>query len=152
MTRRRKVILVLLGSLLLIQFVPIPRTNPPVAGEIAAPAEVKRILRESCYDCHSHETVWPWYSWVAPISWGVVWDVNEGREHVNFSTWDAYPAAERKKRLKAVLEAVQEGEMPLKRYVWLHPEAALTREEKNAIEFWVRGAVPDLESVPKHEH
>lgn len=152
MSRPLKILLVLLGSLVLIQLVPLPRTNPPVTSEIAAPPAVKRILRDSCYDCHSHETVWPWYSWVAPVSWGVVWDVHEGREHLNFSTWNDYPELERKKLLKGVLEAVQEGEMPLKRYVWLHPEAALTPEEKDALEHWVRAAVPDLESVPKHEH
>jgi len=67
----------------LIQFIPVARTNPPVEGEISASPEVMSILRRACYDCHSNETRWPWYSKIAPVSWLSVKDVNEGREHLN---------------------------------------------------------------------
>jgi len=70
-----------------IQFVTVERTNPPVTGEINVTPELKSVLQKSCYDCHSNETVWPWYSKVAPVSWLVSKDVVEGREELNFSEW-----------------------------------------------------------------
>ena len=62
---------------------PVTRQNPPVTGDVTAPADVGGILRRACYDCHSHETVWPWYSRVAPASWLVAHDVDEGRGFIN---------------------------------------------------------------------
>ncbi len=67
-------VLVLAG----IQFIPVNRSNPPVEEEILASPEVKTILKRACYDCHSHETIWPSYSRVAPVSWLLAWDVGEG--------------------------------------------------------------------------
>ena len=67
-----------------IQLVPVNRTNPPVQGDFRGSAEVVSILRRACYDCHSNETVWPWYSRVAPLSWVIAHDVNEGRAVVEF--------------------------------------------------------------------
>src|SRR5688572_19601769 len=93
----------LLGILLLlvaIQFVPVDRVNPPVEAEVPALANVRAILRRACYDCHSNETVWPWYSQVAPVSWLVVRDVREGREELNFSTWNRITTQKQVKKLK----------------------------------------------------
>ncbi len=81
-------IAVLIIALVAIQLVPVDRTNPPVETEVPATVEVRSILRRACYDCHSNETVWPWYSRIAPISWLVARDVREGREKVNLSTWN----------------------------------------------------------------
>src|SRR5271166_3000619 len=78
------------GVFVLIQLVPMSMTNPPITQDVAAPAPVELILRRGCYDCHSNETRWPWYARVAPVSWLVIRDVNRGRKHVNFSTWDKY--------------------------------------------------------------
>ena len=72
--------LALIVCLVAAQFVPVDRTNPPVGQEIVAPAEVMTVLERACYDCHSNETVWPAYSRVAPVSWLVARDVQEGRE------------------------------------------------------------------------
>jgi hypothetical protein len=73
----------------LAQLVPLDRSNPPVSAEVPATPEVRAILKRSCYDCHSNETRWPWYAYAAPMSWLLVYDVHEAREHMNFSTWDA---------------------------------------------------------------
>jgi hypothetical protein len=72
-----------------IQFIPVPRTNPPVTSELQwdSPA-IKELVRRACYDCHSNETVWPWYSYIAPMSWLVTHDVSEARRHMNFSQWN----------------------------------------------------------------
>ena len=76
---------VVIAAFILIQFVPVDRSNPPVLSDVQAPAEVQTILRRSCYDCHSHETHWPWYAYVAPASWFVVDHIEEGRE--DLGTW-----------------------------------------------------------------
>jgi hypothetical protein len=121
------------------QLIPVERTNPPVREEVPAGEAVRAVLRRSCYDCHSNESRWPWYAHVAPVSWLVVHDVNEAREHMNFSTWDAYDAKERRKHLEEIWEEVEEGEMPLWFYVPLHPEARLGDEEKSLLRSWAVG-------------
>ena len=84
--------LVALGVILLAaQLVPVDRSNPPVQGEVAAPSEVRAILRRACYDCHSNAVRWPWYGRVAPVSWLLERDVREGRKEVNFSVFNEYP-------------------------------------------------------------
>jgi inorganic triphosphatase YgiF len=137
--------LVALAVLLLIQVIPVPRENPPVEEEVVAPPQVSQILRRSCYDCHSHETVWPWYAWVAPISWLVAYDVHEAREHLNFSAWNRYDAEKRRHKLKEVWEEVEEGEMPLGIYLPMHPEARLAQADREAIREWVASSGADLE-------
>jgi len=130
------VAIALVAGLGLAQLVPVKRTNPPVSQDVPAPEEVKTILRQACYDCHSHETVWPWYSHVAPASWLVADDVEEGREHLNFSVWDTYDQKRRAKKLKEVAEEVGEGEMPLWFYVPFHPDAKLDTQEKQVLVAW----------------
>ena len=98
--------------LLSIQFVPIARTNPPIEADLAAPAEIKDILRRACYDCHSHETKWPWYSRVAPLSWWVAAHVEKGRADLNFSHWPVFDLETRGLFLrdieKQILSIIQE--------------------------------------------
>ena len=100
--------------------------------------EVSRILREACYDCHSNETVYPWYASVAPISWLVIHDVDEGRDELNFSTWADYPLKRQNHKLDEIIELVEEGEMPMAVYKITHPEARLTNEEINLVIDWAR--------------
>ena len=123
-----------------IQLVPVARTNPPVQTEISAPPDVMRVLEKSCYDCHSHETVWPWYSRVAPVSWLVVQDVTEGRENLNFSTWNAYDEREQVHNIKEIVEEVEKGKMPLPKYVRQHPQARVTPEELALLKEWAESA------------
>lgn len=130
---------VLLALLVLAQFVPVDRTNPPVGEGIVAPAEVMTVLERACYDCHSNKTVWPAYSRVAPISWLVARDVRLGREALNYSTWGRYSAEERSELLEETREEVEEGEMPMKTYVLLHPSARLTAEDEAVLRAWSLG-------------
>jgi hypothetical protein len=120
-----------------IQLVPMTRDNPEVEEEVAAPPAVRDILRRACYDCHSHETSWPWYSFVAPVSWWVVSDVHEAREHMNFSTWNDYDEDERIELLEEAWEEVEDGDMPLWFYLPLHPEAKLSDADKKLLQGWV---------------
>jgi hypothetical protein len=129
---------VVLFGLLSVVF-PVDRTNPPVTGEIEAPEKVMAILKRSCYDCHSNETVWPWYSYVAPMSWLVRSDVQEGREYMNFSEWSSYNDKQKKYKPKLCGKMVEKGEMPLWFYLPLHPEAELSSEDVETILAWSRG-------------
>jgi cytochrome c551/c552 len=136
MTRKKKLLVGLVAILLAIQLVPVERENPPVTGVIDAPAEVVAILERACYDCHSNKTVWPWYSHVAPVSFLVADDVEEAREHLNFSEWDRLSAAERSEAIEEIWEEVEEDEMPLWFYTPLHPEAKLSDADRETLHAW----------------
>ena len=130
------VLLAVFGAL---QFTNPARTNPPVIHDLAAtqppPAQVIALLRAACYDCHSHETQWPLYSRLAPSSWLVVSDVNEGREHLDFSDWPTDPDRIAKK-LDRINEVLGYKEMPPKKYTLLHPEARLTEAQIKTLMDW----------------
>jgi hypothetical protein len=98
-TRTRKILIAALVLSGAAQLVRCQRTNPSVTQDVAAPGDVATILRRACYDCHSNETVWPWYAHVAPVSWLLHRDVVEGRRHLNFSEWDQVPADRRARKL-----------------------------------------------------
>lgn len=137
----RKILLInvpfiLLIAFVLIQLVPVERTNPPVVSDIKTSPEVKSVLKRACYDCHSNETVWPWYSRVAPVSWLVAHDVNEGREYLNFSRWDEYSVKQKVELIKESLEEAEEGEMPPWVYIPAHPDALLSIEDIQVLRKW----------------
>ena len=139
---RHRIWIVGLVVLAAAQLVPVSRTNPPVETEIPAPADVREILRTSCYDCHSNESRWPWYAHVAPMSWLVAYDVKHARKHLNFSTWNAYDAKKRRKKMEELWEEVEGGEMPLWFYVPLHPEAHLDASELRSLRAWAQAPTP----------
>ncbi len=128
----------LIVAFALIQVVPVDRENPPVESEIPADEEVRAILRRSCYDCHSNETVWPWYSRIAPVSWLLARDVKEGREAMNFSTWNRYDEKERREMLKDSWDTVEDDEMPPPQYLPPHPEARLSAGDEEILREWSR--------------
>jgi hypothetical protein len=131
-----KILAALAAFGLVIQVVPMDHSNPPVQADVDAPAPVKAILRASCYDCHSNETVWPWYSRVAPVSWLVARDVNSGRRHVNFSTWNRYDADQRYSVVRHAAKLIQRGKMPPWYYTIKHPDGKLTPEKRAVLEAW----------------
>lgn len=116
-----------------------PSLDPNLDLQKAAnpPAEVLSSLKKACYDCHSNETKWPWYSQIAPVSWWTANHVVEGREHLNFSTFAQLSPGDRAEALEEAGEAIQEGEMPMSSYLWMHPEAKLSGEEKQALLAWL---------------
>jgi Haem-binding domain len=132
---------IFLPLLAAIQFFPVERANPPVESEIAAPAEVKTILRRSCYDCHSNETTWPWYARVAPVSWLIANDVREGRRELNFSVWNKFTGGRRARKFKEIVEQLEQNKMPQWYYIVLHPDAKLSTGDKAIIVDWARRAL-----------
>jgi hypothetical protein len=129
---------VLAALFLLIQLVPVTRTNPPIEAVVVAPAQVKNILRRTCYDCHSHETRWPWYSRVAPVSWWLAAHVNAGRADLNFSQWPLFDLETRELFLRDIEKQLLDGTMPLRSYVLGHREARLSDRDREILLEWVR--------------
>jgi len=124
----KKILLILVALFIVIQFIPYGKdhTNPAVIAEPKWDTpKTRELFMKACVDCHSHETKWPAYSNVAPISWIVYRHVVEGREHFNVSAW----GHQKKNKGEDAAEEVEEGEMPLTSYLLVHPEAKLTDEE-----------------------
>ena len=136
----RIVLLLLAGVFVVIQFFQPDRSNPPVRAEISAPPAVKAVLRRACYDCHSQETVWPWYSYVNPMGWLVGGHVQEGRAHLNFSQWESLNAQKRYHMKQEILEVLEDGSMPLPSYLLLHGDAELSAEDRGVLERWISEA------------
>ncbi len=126
----------IIALIIAIQFWPVERTNPPVISEIQSPPEVEKLLRLACYNCHSNETQWPWYSRVAPVSWLIIHDVNEGRGKLNFSDWEAIPTGDRPALARQMWREVEDGEMPLRIYRMMHRDARLSEIQKSKLRDW----------------
>ncbi len=132
-----------LGLLILIQLIRPSTANPPVSpnqemsAHLSLNPGVELIFQRSCNDCHSNRTVWPWYSRVAPASWLVASDVNDGRRRMNFSEWGAYPPQKTNKLLGEICKEVQEGDMPPFQYRPMHPGSRLTQEDQQQVCQWV---------------
>lgn len=116
------------------------RTNPPERGTIlaAANAPARAILQRACLDCHSNQTTWPWYSNVAPVSWLVIHDVDEGRRELNLSEWDAQARPAQAKLLGEICEDVRQGEMPPFQYTVIHRDARLSPQDVQTLCAWTR--------------
>ncbi len=129
-----------LGVALLLgaQLVPVDRTNPPVQSTVAAPAAVRTILVKACFDCHSNETRWPWYSRIAPISWWTAGHVREGRKDLNFSIWPTFDFTSQDLILREIEKQISTDAMPPRGYRLGHPEARLTDAERQTLLAWTR--------------
>jgi len=109
------------------------KTDPKL--EIKAPKEVMHIFKRACYDCHSNQVKAPWYSNIAPISWGIVRHIDLGKQWLNFSIWETYTKEQKDKKLQEIYTAVYKA-MPLESYMKYHPEAHLTKEDRELIRKW----------------
>lgn len=132
------IVAILAAGFLLLQVVPYGRAhdNPPVVGEPNWNSpQTRELAQQACFDCHSNETTWPWYSSVAPVSWLVQRDVDEGRRHLNFSDWNQSHEGHSHEGHEAeeLGEVVLNGEMPPANYLITHPEAKLTEDERAAL-------------------
>ncbi len=128
--------------MIIIQFIPVnrPENNVDLSKDIIltenAPEDIKHILGKACYDCHSNQTTYPWYAYVAPVSWLVAKDTREGREELNFSDWATLSKRKKIGLMKDIAEVVEEKEMPLKIYTVVHRDAILSESEIATIIEW----------------
>lgn len=148
---KKKIGIGLLIVLVGIQFVMIDKENPEVDESkdfitiTAPPAEAEHILRVACYDCHSNETAYPWYSNIAPVSWWLKSHIDEGREHLNFSVWGEYETKRATHKLDECVEMVEEGKMPLDSYTWTHGDADLSDADRELLVEWFKKEMEDVE-------
>ncbi|MCK0190704.1 MULTISPECIES: heme-binding domain-containing protein [Flavobacteriaceae] len=131
--------LILLAGFVGIQFVPtdlnqsdtVPKTDFLLVNNTQE--SISALLQESCYDCHSNNTEYPWYNKVQPVAWFLEDHINEGKEELNFNEWDAYSNRRKNSKLKSIISQVKDDEMPLASYTLIHKDAKLSNSEKTLI-------------------
>ena len=135
----KKILIVLLVLFIIIQFFRIDKTNPPVNKGMDfltiknTPENIASKIKASCYDCHSNETKYPWYSNIQPVAWFLKDHIDEGRKKLNFSTFATYEPKRQAHKLFETVEMIETDEMPLESYLLAHPEAKMTAEEKQML-------------------
>lgn len=141
----RKVLIAIAVGLVIIQFFR-PEKNLKFSASAnaidlhyAIPKDVAGLLRTSCYDCHSNNTVYPWYSNIQPFAWWLQNHVNEGKRELNFDEFEGYDSKKKKHKLDEVIEMIQEDEMPLASYTLIHRTAVLSPQDKDKLISWARG-------------
>ena len=139
---------------LVIQSIRIDKTAEPLNPATdfitltSANAEVANTLKIACYDCHSSQPTYPWYTNIAPVSWWIKHHINEGSQHLNFSIWGTYSEKRKNHKLEECIEMIEEGEMPISSYTLMHGEAKLTDSQKlQLVEFFkaLKNAMPQPE-------
>ncbi len=147
----RKILIVLLVVLVLIQFIR-PEKNQSgdnsrsITTAYAVPDTIQAILQTSCYDCHSNYTTYPWYDRIQPVAWWLARHIDEGKEHLNFSEFAAYSPKKQAHKLEETAEMIEEGEMPLNSYTWIHTDAKLSKEQAGMLTNWAKSLQKEIET------
>lgn len=142
----KRILAFVIVVLIVIQFIPQEQNNEGYATlayfiEDTKPSEaVQEILKTGCYDCHSNQTQYPWYAKVAPVKFWLGHHIEEGKEHLNFSAWESYALKRKDHKLDEVIEEVEEGEMPLDSYTWVHHDAKLSPDQIELLVTWAKTA------------
>ncbi len=143
MSKKKKIFLyTVIGIIILMQIYPSDRpevsaVNPnDLLRNNEVPENIASMLRSACYDCHSNETIYPWYANIAPVKWWLYDHINEGREELNFSDWKTLSKTDQAEALDDISSTVVDKEMPLESYPITHPEAKLSEEDRQAISDW----------------
>lgn len=135
----KKIVIILFVVFILIQFFQIDKTNPPVNEGVdfltvkKAPETTTNLIRNSCYDCHSNETKYPWYSYIQPFGWFLKHHIDDGRKQVNFSVFSTYEKNDQAHVMEECAEVLKKGEMPLESYLLIHNDAVLSPEQQKIL-------------------
>ena len=133
---------IVVAAVIIMQFIPTRRPeviNTNSNGLVLnndLPDSVVLLLKNACYDCHSNETRYPWYAYVAPVSWLVSRDTKIGRENLNFSEWESLSKMDKAEMLEEIVDEVGSGTMPMPIYILMHPEAKLSMGDRDMIMNW----------------
>jgi len=136
MQKFKKIVFWCLVGFAIIQFIPVDKVNKPVDQSKNfvkvenTPPKVAALLKNACYDCHSDETVYPKYAYIAPFSWSVKSHINDGREHLNFSVWRTYNKDLKQNMLKNSMQTIESKVMPMPAYIVYHQEANLSKDKR----------------------
>ena len=134
--------IILIAFVVVLQLIPsgrpelVKENKADLLANNQVPDDVAHLLKVACYDCHSNESVYLWYSYVAPVSWLVARDVRLGKEELNFSTWEDNDKMDKAKLLDNIVDEVSDGGMPMVIYPLMHPEAKLKKADRQAIVDW----------------
>ncbi|MEZ5425950.1 MAG: heme-binding domain-containing protein [Pyrinomonadaceae bacterium] len=151
------IVVVLFVALAGIQFIRPNFNNPQVVeaetleASTEVPEDVGQILKTSCYDCHSNQTVYPWYSRISPVSWWLADHIREGRGELNFSVWNTYNNRRKAHKLEEICENIESKAMPLPSYLWGHGDAELSPEKIKILCDWANREKAKLESAAPPE-
>jgi len=143
-------LLVLILAFIILQFLKPGTINPKedknkfITSHLQIPDNIYKQMENSCFDCHSDRTNWPWYSKISPVVYLIKSDVDEGKEHLNFSLWGDYDKSRMLDKLDGIETQVQDDEMPMSIYLPLHPKAKLTENDKKNIIEWARSSKDQL--------
>jgi hypothetical protein len=154
----KNIAIFLILVLLFIQSFRIDKTTQPInpatdfISLTAANIDVAKTLKIACYDCHSNQPTYPWYTNIAPVSWWVKHHINEGSRHLNFSEWGTYSEKRKNHKLKECIEMVEEGEMPMSSYTIMHSEAKLTDSQKLQLVEFFKGLKNAMPQVDEEKH
>ncbi len=148
----KTILIILLIALIIIQFIrPEENKNPEIAqqqitADFQIPANLQKSLKVSCYDCHSNTTVYPFYFKIQPVAWFLANHIEDGKRHLNFSTFSTYPVWRQYDKFKDIQREVKDGGMPLTSYTLIHRNAILTADQKMAIENWAAAQMKLMEA------
>jgi len=126
-------------------------TLTPFLTETNPPKNVKTILQETCFDCHSNNTKYPWYNNITPVNYWLADHIEHGTRYLNFSLWEKYSVKRKDHKLEEVIEMVEEKEMPLPSYTWTHGEAELSQEQIDQVIAWAKQVRMKYALIPKPE-
>ncbi len=132
----KKAVIIILILGMGIQFIPVPKNQSDEVPKfdfllaIEAPITIQKMIKASCYDCHSNNTNYPWYGRVRPFAWFLQKHIDEGKEELNFSTFQEYSGRMQREKVRSMISQIRDDEMPLKEYLWMHPEAEMSDREK----------------------
>lgn len=147
----KKIVLAILIAIVMIQFIQ-PAQNKSeqvlptdLAAVYKMPDTVQAVLKAACYDCHSNNTNYPWYTYVQPVGWMLASHIQKGKGNLNFSEFGSYTARRQRSKLKAIANQVKDGDMPLYSYTIMHKEARLATEQKQLIIEWAQKTKDSLE-------
>ena len=144
----KRIMVVIVSVLVLIQFIRPKRNSAPglsptdISTKLEFPQEVQTILQNSCYDCHSDNTRYPWYAEVQPVGWLLSDDIQDGKKELNFSQFGSYTVRRQYIKLNNIIDQIKEEKMPLPKYLFIHTDARLSQEQRDIIIAWAK-AVED---------
>ena len=142
MNKKRLIWLVIILLIVIIQIIPNHKPEVILSNDNdliynnKLPESVESILRTSCYDCHSNESKYPWYSYIAPVSWLVIRDIKIGREELNFSEWESQSKMDKAKNIDKIIDEVSDEQMPMSIYTLIHADAKLKAEDRQQLVDW----------------
>ena len=145
---KKQVLLVFVVVFVLIQFIKVEKNESSdlsyeISNNYPVSNELSQLLKISCYDCHSNNTRYPWYSSITPVNYWLADHVKDGKKHLNFSDWSSYTLKKKEHKMDELHEEVAKGEMPLDSYTWTHGDANLTQAQIDAIVTWGKKAQAD---------